>query len=150
MRLVVLLLFVLPVLEFEVSTTQIGVDVPICDRRCSQPTLLSLFCGTASRTPKKKIPKKKIPKKKIPTTTIPTKKIPTTRTPKPKVTNEKIIHDLRAKISRLEAEKKSCKSEGKQFREELNVCKSDHEKYVESMARTKAIIEGIIAGKNGY
>ena len=157
MRLVVLFLFALFVLGSAFDLKIKKWNVPDCDPHCSRPFKLKMCCsgkgyrwdgdcslGTVSCY-SDWMTSKTERRKKIPTTETPTIEMSTT---KPELTNEKIIHDLRTKILRLEAEQKSSLSKVEKFREELNVCKSDHEKYVESMARTKAIIEGIIAGKN--
>ena len=148
MRLVVLFLFTMFVLESAMDISQTDVKVPDCDRHCSQPFALKMCCsgdgnlwdgychhGTAFCY-----------KRKIPTTETPTIEMSTT---KPELSNEKVIRDLRAEISRLKSKEESCQSHVEQFQEKLNVCKSDHKKYVESMARTKAIIENILASKNG-
>ena len=55
--------------------------------------------------------------------------------------NVEMIRELKSEVSRL-------KHENELFQEKLTVCDNDHKKYVESMVRTKAIIEGIISGKN--
>ena len=54
---------------------------------------------------------------------------------------DEVIKELKNEVSRL-------KTDMIEFQGKLNVCETDHKKYVESMARTKAIIEGILARKS--
>ena len=82
-------------------------------------------------------------------TTMPTTEMPTTEMTTTELSNEEMIHNLKSENSRLKSEQESCHSTVEQFQEEINVCNREHKKYVESMARTKAIIENILAGKNG-
>ena len=130
MRLVLPLLFVLTVLEFGVADRIMLLRIRDCDSHCSgDDTRVVLCCanlgyivaGYCSRTEAHCYSHG-------------------TATTK--------IRDIRTENERLKADQKSFQSKAELFQDKLNVCERDHKKFVDSMARTKAIIKGIIAGKH--